>query len=364
MKVRFPPRTDFARTLNSRVAAYLETQPTAPIRHRMWFKTGTILAWFALSYGLLVFAAETWWQAVPLAISVGLSMAAIGFCIQHDANHGAYPASPALRRLLGYSLDLLGTSSYVWRFQHNINHHTYTNIDHADADVDVGALARLTPGQKRRGFHRYQHFYIWFLYSLYVLQWLFWAEWRDLARSRIGDNRFPPPKGRELIGLALGKLVAVAIWIGPAFLHPFLAYAALAMLVAMVLGVTLAVVFQLAHVVDTTEFPQVEGDPAQTRDEWAVHQLATTTNFAPDNRMLSWCLGGLNYQVEHHLFPRVCHLHYPRIAPIVRETCREYGVDYHEHPTFHSALRSHYRWLREMGRPSAPSPAPAVPVQG
>ena len=353
MRVRFAPRTGFAKELNRRVAAHFKDLPAASIRSRMWGKTATILAWFVASYGLLVFVADTWWQVVPLAVSLGLSMAAIGFNIQHDANHGAYPAPGRVGRLLGYSLDLLGTSSYVWRFQHNVDHHTYTNIDRADADIDVGIFARLSPKQRRRSFHRYQHLYIWLLYSLYVLQWMFWSEWRDLARSKIGENPFPPLRGRELAGFIAGKAASLILWFGPLAFCPVAAYFGTALLVVAVFSLVLAVVFQLAHVVDSTAFPETHGDPPRSQDEWVVHQLSTTTNFGTGSRLLTWCLGGLNLQVEHHLFPRVCHLHYPSIAPIVRATCREFGVVYHEYATFGHALRSHYRWLREMGaRPS------------
>ena len=361
IRVRFPPRTEFAKTLNARVNEYVSAQLEGPMRRRMWLKTGLIFGWFISSYILLVFFAQAWWQAVPLAISLALSLAGIGFAIQHDANHGAYPASARWRRLLGYSLDLLGTSSYVWRFQHNIDHHTYTNVDRADADIDVGIVLRVSPTQKRRPFHRFQHLYIWVLYCLYLFQWLLWSEWRDLFRSRIGENPFPRPKGKELVGLAIAKVVSLTLWFGPIALHPIGAYLGSVLIVAMVLGATLAIVFQLAHVVEETDFPELEGDPAQSEDEWAVHQLATTLNFAPNNRLLSWYLGGLNYQVEHHLFPRICHLHYPAIAPIVQQTCEEFGVAYHQQPTFRAALASHYRWLREMGRrPTEPPVAHAA----
>ena len=352
-QVRFPPRTEFARTLKRRVEAFVAAQPEAPIRRAMWLKTAVILLWFATSYGLLVFAAQSWWQAGLLAVSLGLSMAGIGFSIQHDANHGAYPASRGWRRLLGYTLDLLGTSSYVWRFQHNVQHHTYTNIEHADADIDVGLIARLSPTQPRRSFHRFQHLYMWALYALYVFQWLLWSEWRDLIRAKIGENPFPRPHGRELIGLILAKIVALTMWFGPLLIHPVLHYLAATTIVVMVLGVTLAVIFQLAHVAEETAFPELEGNPRVSEDEWAVHQFETTTNFATGNVPLRWYLGGLTHQVEHHLFPRICHLHYPAIAPIVRETCREFGVVYHEQPTFRSALRSHYRWLKALGRAPA-----------
>ncbi len=330
----------------------------------MWLKTAMILAWFAASYGLLVFVADHWWQAVPLTVSLAFSLSGIGFAIQHDANHGAYPASPGWRRLLGYTLDLLGTSSYIWRFQHNIDHHTYTNVDGADSDIDVGVLLRLCPQQRRRPIHRYQHLYIWVLYSVYALQWLFWSEWRDLWRSKIGENSFPRPRGRELVGLVIGKLLSLTLWFGPLALHPLPVYVVTAVSVAGLLGLTLAVVFQLAHVVESTEFPPVEGDPARSADEWAVHQLSTTSNFATGNRLLGWYLGGLNFQVEHHLFSRVCHLHYPSIAPIVRRTCKEFGVVYLEQPTFRSALRSHVRWLRTMGSAAAPAPSAAIGSAG
>lgn len=360
MHVRFQRPTAFARELKERVAAHLASQDDAAVRRAMLRKTALISLWFASSYVMLVFVASSWWQAVPLAISLGLSMAAIGMAIQHDANHGAYPVGPRARRLLGFSLDVLGGSSYVWRHQHNVNHHAYTNVAGADADINIGILARIAPSQPLRRIHRYQHIYLWPAYSLLVLNWMVWADWRDLARSAIGENAFRGPRGAELVALIAGKLLSAALWLGiPLLFHPPAVVFAVALLTVLVLGFTLAVVFQLAHVVTEVDFPALAGDPARSSDDWMVHQLRTTANFAPNSRLLGWVLGGLNHQIEHHLFPRVCHLHYPALSRIVAETCHEYGVPYHVHATVGAALRSHVQLLRQMGRENVAEPARA-----
>jgi linoleoyl-CoA desaturase len=112
-------------------------------------------------------------------------------------------------------------------------------------------------------------------------------------------------------------------------------------------GIMLAVVFQLAHVVEHAHFRWLAEGRMDT--PWAVHQAETSVDFARDSRAACWLLGGLNFQIEHHLFSRICHVNYPAIAPLVEQTCREFGVAYHYNTTFIGALRSHYRWLR-VGR--------------
>lgn len=278
-------------------------------------------------------------------------MAGIGFAIQHDANHDSYPVGRRWRRALGFTLDLMGGSSYLWRFQHNINHHSFTNVVDADADIDVGAIARLSPEQPRRPLHRLQHVYMWLMYSLLGVSWLVWADWRDYTTSAIGSNGFPRPKGQEHRLFWLGKIAWITIaLVVPLSLHSGGVVAAFLLWTYLILGFTLAVVFQLAHVVEDAEFPVPVGAPPRVERDFVAHQLATTVNFAPRHRLLTAYLGGLNFQIEHHLFPRVCHVHYPALAQLVEATCREHGATYHTLPTFRRALGSHFRWLRRMGR--------------
>ena len=324
----------------------------------MLCKSALILLWAAASYVALVGWASTGWQALALATLLGLAMAGIGFAIQHDANHGAYPVSRSARRGFGFLLDLIGGSSYVWKFQHNVNHHTFTNIAGADNDINVGGFARLCAAQKRRPYHRLQHLYLWPLYSLLGINWFIWADWRDYITGAIGSNPFPRPRGGELALFWLGKTGWVTIaFVIPLMFHPPSIVLLFAVWTYLVLGMTMAIVFQLAHVVEEADFPVVTGDPARASTDFMRHQVATTIDFAPQNKLLNWYLGGLNYQIEHHLFPQICHLHYPAIAPIVEAVCRKHGVPYVSLPTFRAALASHVRWLYRMGRPATPEPA-------
>ncbi|MEO0813466.1 MAG: acyl-CoA desaturase [Myxococcota bacterium] len=350
MIVRFAPHTEFTTTLKSRVATYVSEQDSARVRRRMLTKTFTIFAWALLSYGAFVLFASQPWHTLVLAISMGLAAAGIGMSIMHDANHEAYPVGKGWRRALGWSLDVLGGSSYIWRFQHNVNHHTFTNIDDADRDISIGAIARLSPTQPRRAYHRFQHIYLWPMYSFLALSWIFWADWRDYSTSSIGSNRFPRPKGREALLFWGGKLLWVVIWIAlPLISQPWWAVALFGVVTFLVTGLVLSVIFQMAHVVEHVEFPEIDESSPRSESEFFAHQVATTADFAQGNRLLGWYLGGLNFQIEHHLFPKLCHLHYPGVAKIVRETCREYGMPYHSYDTLFGAMRSHGRWLHTMG---------------
>jgi linoleoyl-CoA desaturase len=318
----------------------------------MYLKTITILLWFGLSYGLLVFAASSWWLAVPLAVSLAFAWAGIGFSIQHDANHGAYSDKGAVNRLMGFTLDLVGASSYVWYWKHNVLHHTYPNLTGADHDLDIEPFGRLSPGQRRRVLHRWQQFYLWGLYGFMLQKWHFVDDFQNVAQARIRDDRFPRPRGWRLVEMIAGK-TAFFGWalVVPSLFHRWWVVALFYAAITFLVGVVLATVFQLAHCVEEATFPAVPERAERIHGGWAAHQVHTTVDFARKNRFLTWYLGGLNFQVEHHLFPKICHIHYVRLSAIVQTVCAEYGVRYSAHDGFFAAVSSHWRWLRRMGRP-------------
>jgi linoleoyl-CoA desaturase len=351
-KLTFARDTGFHGEVKRRVHAYFErTGLSERDDPRMYLKTAVLLLWFVASYALLVFAATTVWQGALLSFSLGLAMAGIGFSIQHDANHGAYSDHGAVNHLMGLTLDMLGASSYVWRVQHNVAHHTYTNIDGADDDINFLPFARLSPAQPSLRLHHLQQFYLWALYWFLFPKWNFVDDFKNVTKGRLGSHQFSRPRGRHLLELVGGKVLFFS-W---AFLIPLLFHAWWVVLLfyvttALVLGTTLAVVFMLAHCVEEADFPAVAPGMERLPRSWAVHQVETTVDFAARNRLLTWYVGGLNFQIEHHLFPRICHVHHPRIAKIVQAACAEYGVRYAAHETFLGALASHWRWLRRMGQ--------------
>jgi linoleoyl-CoA desaturase len=319
---------------------------------QMYIKAGILFAWLAASYTLLVFFADSWWQAVPLAMSLGLSMAAIGFNVQHDGGHKAYSKHRWINKLMAVSLDLLGASSYVWDHKHNTIHHTYANIAHHDDDIDVGWLGRLAPEQRRIWFHRMQHLYLWVLYGFLPMKWQLWDDFRIVTQGRIGNYRLTRPRGADLLVFVGGKIVFLSLAFGiPTLVHPFWLVLLFYTIGFWINGIVISVVFQLAHVVEKAEFPVPEPTTGRVPTHWAVHQVQTTVNFARHNPILTWFLGGLNYQIEHHLFPRISHIHYPRISRLVENACKRHSLSYNFHRNLFEAVASHFRWLRRMGQP-------------
>ncbi|MFQ5898501.1 MAG: fatty acid desaturase family protein [Candidatus Methylomirabilia bacterium] len=319
----------------------------------MYLKTAILVASFAVSYVLLVFVAQAWWHGLLLAILLGLSAAGIGFNIQHDGGHQAYSNYPWVNKLMALTLELIGGSSYLWRWKHVVFHHTYVNITGHDTDIDLGILARLTPHQKRLAYHRWQHFYLWPLYGLVAIKWQLVDDFRKLTSGRISNQRFPRPSGRELVIFVAGKASFFTVAFGiPLLFHSVGAVAVYYVVAALVVGTVLSVVFQAAHCVEEAEFPLPREETGRIEHAWAVHQAETAVDFARRSRVVAWLLGGLNFQIEHHLFPRISHVNYPAISRVVEETCREFGIKYAEHRSFRAGMASHFRWLRRMGMPS------------
>lgn len=354
---KFVGHNDFQAAIRKRVDDYFQSTGKRPRDcFAMYLKTAIILATLAISYILLVFVVQVWWLSLPVAVLLGLSMAAIGFNIQHDGGHHAYSDRPWVNKLMAMTLDLMGGSSYLWHWKHGVLHHTYVNLDEHDTDIDIGLLGRLSPHQPRRKFHRWQHLYLWPLYGLIAIKWQLYDDFHDAIAGRLANQRIPRPKGWDLVIFLLGKATFFTLaFVIPLCLHSwqmvFLHY----LVIALVLGAVLSVVFQLAHCVEEAEFPLPDPTTLHVPKTWAEHQAETTVNFSRRSKIAHWLLGGLNFQIEHHLLPRVCHIHYPALSPVVEETCKEYGVRYTFHESFWDGVRSHYRFLKRLGREPAPA---------
>jgi linoleoyl-CoA desaturase len=284
---------------------------------------------------------------------MGVAMAGVGMSIMHDANHGAFSSNPKINTFLGYSLNLLGGAVSNWKWQHNNLHHTFTNIAHYDDDIADKPGLRLSPHTTVKEPHRSQWFHAIFIYSIVTLYWATAKDFMQFVRyRRIGVNKNSPAQNRVLLAQIIGvKILYFSIFLALPILAglPVLQVVGGFLLMHFICGIILTVIFQLAHTVEETTFPQPSAHGV-IENEWAIHQMNTTVNFSRKNRILSWYVGGLNFQVEHHLFPKICHVHYPRIASIVERTASEFNVPYLEHKTFGHALRSHFATLRRFGR--------------
>ena len=348
--------TDFVTVLKSRVRDYFETNNISRFGNgQMVRKTIFMLAlYFTPFLTMLLLPASTGWMVLMLFTIMGLGKAGIGLAVMHDANHGAYSDNKHVNKWLGQLLDLVGGSALTWKVQHNVLHHSFTNIDGMDEDIAPPRVLRFSPHQKRYKIHRLQHIYAWFFYGLMTFSWITVKDFRQLIKyHRMGLTKAQKKSlGRMLIELILGKVV----YYGYALVLPMVVlpvswgYVLLGFFIMHFLaGLLLASVFQPAHVMPTTEYP-LPNDEGKMENNWAIHQLLTTTNFAPGSRIFSWFVGGLNYQIEHHLFPNVCHVHYKQLSRIVQQTAKEYGLPYHTQKTFLGAIYQHATMLRNLGR--------------
>jgi linoleoyl-CoA desaturase len=352
MPITYAPRTKFRDDLESEVAAFFKrTGVSRQGSAALWLKTALLGVWLTGSYCLLVFVVRQPVLAVLASASLACAMAAVGFNVQHDGGHRSYATSTAVNRGMAFSLDLLGGSSYFWHYKHGIAHHSYPNISGSDDDVYIGFLGRLTPNDRHRGFHRFQHLYLWLLYACMAIKWQLLDDFVCIVKPGVADTQVPRLSRGEQVLFWTGKLLFWGLALGlPLLLHPWTHVVGLFLLTGAILGLLLSVVFQLAHSVEEAKFTSRPPSGQSLSSDWATHQVESTVDFARGNGILTWFIGGLNFQIEHHLFPRVCHTHYPALSTIVENLCLKHGVRYAAHATAGQALRSHYRWLRKLGR--------------
>ncbi|MFQ5605329.1 MAG: fatty acid desaturase family protein [bacterium] len=350
-KITFPKRIGFYAEVRKRVNHYFEVNNLSPNANwRMVLKTILILSWLVSSYILLLFAASSLILALISAIAVAQGFVLVGFNIMHDGAHGSYSKSKRLNWFMGFTLDLIGGSNMFWRHKHNILHHTYTNISELDDDIQVFGILRFCPQQPWRPWHRFQHWYAFPIYSLMTLLWVTSGDLIKFFTQRIGDYHLPKPPAAQSWLFFLTKIFYFGyMLVIPMFFLPVLHVLAFFLLVHIVLGFTMATVFQLAHIAEDNTFPSPDADTGEIDNEWAIHQVETTANFAPKSRLAAWYCGGLNFQIEHHLFPKICHVHYPAISKIVERTCHEYWVTYVSYPTLREAVAAHLRFLKKLG---------------
>ncbi|MEJ7739463.1 MAG: acyl-CoA desaturase [Chitinophagaceae bacterium] len=319
----------------------------------MFFKTIFFLSGLLLFYCLIISNLFGVWTMLIFAGLVGAFSAFIGINICHDAIHGAFSPRKNVNLLLSLVFNILGASSYVWNITHNMVHHSYTNVAGYDEDIDIApGLIRISTTEKVNKFQRYQHFYAFFLYGFASLSWVFRKDYLKFFKNKIGQHPNTNHPKKEYFNLFFFKSINYSLFIGLPLVIldiTFLQFLAGFLVMHLVQGLVLGVIFQLAHVVEGVAFPFPD-DQGNIEEEWAVHQLRTTANFASKSRLVSFFCGGLNFQIEHHLFPKICHIHYPVITTIVKNTAEEFNLPHLEYPTFLSALKSHYRMLQHLGR--------------
>jgi linoleoyl-CoA desaturase len=359
--IKFPARQnqEFIQELRTRVAAYFEQRNLSKYGNaNLVWKTVFMFSLYLMPYILMISGIiDSFAGVLACWIVIGMGKAGVGMAIMHDANHGTYSKNQNVNQWLGKTLYMLGGFPLNWQYQHNTMHHGYTNIEGQDEDIATGSYLRISPHRPLLKVHRYQYLYAWFLYGLMTLMWVTTKDFNQLNRYRKEGVSLSGSKSyAQLFRILFASKVLyyLAFLLVPMLVLPFAWYWTPVFFLTMhfVCGFILTVIFQTAHVVPTSEYP-LPGENGTMENNWAVHQVLTTSDFAPSNRVLSWLIGGLNYQVEHHLFPNISHVHYPSIAGLVKETAEKYGLPYHVQPGFLVALREHGRMLWKLGRQQA-----------
>ena len=344
-------KPSFHTVLKNRINEYFETSGKDESGGgRLFWKAVFLLCASIYVYVQLVFFTPGVLISILLCVLLGVLTAAIGFNIMHDGGHGSFSKYKWINKAAAATAEFVGASHFMWHTKHNIIHHTYTNIDGIDDDIDAKPFLRMAASQKRYKIHRYQHWYFWFFYAMLHLYWTTASDFKKYFSRKVGELPLKKMTVKDHIFFWLYKIIYYGLFI----VVPIVKLGVIDWLIGFsiftcVTGFILSIVFQLAHTVEHTAFPEAD-DQNKMSDEWAIHQLKTTANFATKNKAISWFVGGLNFQVEHHLFPKISHIHYPEISKIIRETCAEFNVVYIEYKRLYQAVFSHIAFLKQMGK--------------
>ncbi|MDF9798837.1 linoleoyl-CoA desaturase [Catalinimonas alkaloidigena] len=352
-------QSKFFPTLRSRVNQYFKDNNISRYGNQeMVTKSVVLISLYLLSYLAVITLPLNAWLFLPLALLMGIAKAGIGMSVMHDALHGSYSKNAQTNKLMGNTIYMVGVNAFVWKVQHNMLHHTYTNIHGLDEDINTKVVIRLSKHAPIRSFHRFQHIYVFFLYGFLTLRMIVDDGMKLINYHRLGIiKKLKSHAGKEYFRLTGFKLIYLFLTIGlPILITSLLWWQVMIGFVLMHLtaGVILSTIFQMAHIVEGAHQP-LPNAVGNIENAWAIHQLETTANFSKNSRVLNWYIGGLNFQIEHHLFPNICHVHYRKIAQIVEKTADEFHLPYNIKPTFGHALQSHIRMLKILGQKTSQS---------
>ncbi len=348
-------KTKFFRTVNKRVNNYFKDNHIKKTGNwKLYTKAIIMFSVFIIPLVLILTVSLPNWALLLLTIAIGIGMAGVGMNIMHDANHESFSSKKWVNKLMGSTIYILAGNVYNWQVQHNVLHHTYTNIQGMDEDIDAGRIIRFSKHTKWLNIHKFQKYYSIFLYGLLTINWAITTDVKQMHRylkRKLSYGKFPNP-AKEWSILVISKIIYYSLWIALPILVLDLAWWQILIgffIMHYTAGMILSVVFQLAHVMPNTEMPQPdkEGNMEHT---WAIHQLYTTSNFGINSKFVNFYTGGLNHQVEHHIFPHISHVHYKKISEIVRKTTKEFNLPYNEYKTMFGAFVDHFKQLDKLGK--------------
>ena len=307
---------------------------------------------FVASYILILSNKFNTWQLILLTMVFGFSMFLLSINIAHDASHHSFSSNPRVNKALSYVFELIGANSKMWDMLHNKSHHPFVNLHENDLAIATEPFLRLSPDARYKRIYKYQHFYAFFLYSISTIFWVFAKDFKFFRKKKVGPIFQESPSTLDYAVLIVSKL----FYLSYTLVIPILVlnvpwwYVIIGFVIMHVtMGITLGLTFQTTHSVAETEKISVK-ETKELDCSWAYHVLRGTSDFSTQSRVYNWFFGGLNTHVAHHLFPNVSHVHYPAISLIIKETAGEFGYPYIENKGMFAALRSHFRYLKRLGK--------------
>lgn len=342
-------RTDFFDSLKDLVEKFFKEKKIKKTGNaKLFIKAAILLTTLVGLYVFWVFfTPSSFILRLPLWLLFGLNLAAIGFNVMHDACHGSFSSSRGVNNVFSLTLNMLGGYASWWKQKHNIFHHTYVNLDGIDEDIAIPGM-RVHPHQRWKRIHKYQHYYWWFMYGLTYFAWILISDFVRYFSNKVAKYKFTKISIADRFGFWFSKAIYGLLYVyipikvcgWEIWLEGFAIY-------GVVCGFVIAIIFQLAHNVEETDKPLIVDDNID--NAWAIHQVETTANFSTRSKPLRWLCGGLNFQIEHHLFPLISHVHYPDLQPLIKETCLRYELPYNEKP-MPEAIKSHVAMLKRLGK--------------
>uniref|UniRef100_A0A1X7URQ1 Cytochrome b5 heme-binding domain-containing protein n=1 Tax=Amphimedon queenslandica TaxID=400682 RepID=A0A1X7URQ1_AMPQE len=354
MPVYAEDKTQFYPTLKKRVKEKLNSLNIDPkFDYRMFaLYLMVFITWWGSLYGMLKWWAESWLLSIASTVVLGWISACVIFLIGHDVSHFAVTHSPWVWRAVRIVGQVTsGLSMYCWTYQHIFGHHSYTSVDGVDPDVyttDHNDVYRLKERQKWIRTFRLQYIYMPVLYSLLTMKMKI-QDCFDVVTLRKGPISMNPLSTFQIIEFIVIKLLHVVLLIFvPLMYMSFSSMVMLHLLYELVYGFILAIIININHV-NTDLHEMIK--PEEAKDiKWAEYQVLTTKDYDTDSLLCTLLTGALNHQVAHHLFPDVLQSYYPIITPIVRDTCKEFGIQYNCEASLPKALWEHLKYLFRMGQ--------------
>ncbi len=342
----------FFQELKGEVDQYLKRQTSGPYgNYLVVIKAVIFLSLFWGFYAAILFSGWPSWAIRVCYAMMGIFGLFIAFNISHDGAHGTLTRSPGLNKWLYYlTFNPLGTDAYLWGLRHRKSHHLFPNVDGVDVDIDSNFLVRLSPNRPLLPHHHWQYLYAPLLYGLFTLQWVLLKDWHYLFRKNLAnmhDIKHPP---LEIAGVILAKLfhfgyiIVLPIVVG---LSPGVVISGY-----LIYHVAMSYFFLFTNIMnhhsEEAEFPRRDAE-GYLPGSWAGHQIRTCLDFHPTSQLWTFFFGGFNAHAAHHLFPNVCHVHYPAISKIIARLVKKYDIQYH-HSDWWSAFKSHFRHLKSLGQ--------------